>query len=71
MPGGRFSHSIGSRGYPFEGHTCGVTSLCRLWQRQGKQNEPPRLRAEICDWFTEGFDTYDWHEANALWHELG
>jgi predicted ATPase len=29
-----------------------------------------QLLAEICDWFTEGFDTKDLQEAQALLDEL-
>jgi TOMM system kinase/cyclase fusion protein len=43
-----------------------ATSLSRLWQRQGKQNEARQLLAEIYGWFTEGFDTADLQEARAL-----
>ena len=40
-----------------------ATSLARLWQRQGKQQEAHQLLAEIYGWFTEGFDTKDLQEA--------
>jgi hypothetical protein len=39
-------------------------------QRQGKQHEARKLLGEICDWFTEGFDTPDLKEAKALLEEL-
>jgi predicted ATPase len=45
-------------------------SLSRLWQRQGKQGEARELLAEIYGWFTEGFDTADLQEAQALLEEL-
>jgi len=41
-------------------------SLSRLWQQQGKRTEARALLAPIYDWFTEGFDTADLQEANAL-----
>jgi predicted ATPase len=47
-----------------------VMSLARLWQRQGKQKEAHQLLLEIYGWFTEGFDTKDLQEANALLEEL-
>ena len=47
-----------------------ATSLARLWQRQGKQREAYAVLSETCAWFTEGFDTSDVREANALLAEL-
>ena len=47
-----------------------VTSLSRLWQRQGKQEEACQILTEIYGWFTEGFDTADLQEAKALLEEL-
>jgi predicted ATPase len=47
-----------------------TTSLCRLWQKQGKAEEARRALAEICGWFTEGFATRDLQEAKALLDEL-
>jgi len=47
-----------------------VTSLSRLWQRQGKKDEARQMLAEIYGWFTEGFDTKDLQEAKALLEEL-
>jgi predicted ATPase len=47
-----------------------VMSLSRLWQSQGKQQEAHELLAEIYGWFTEGFDTKDLQEAQALLTEL-
>jgi predicted ATPase len=43
-----------------------ATSLARLWQRQGKRTEAYELLAPIYGWFTEGFDTADLQEAQAL-----
>jgi predicted ATPase len=47
-----------------------TVSLARLWQRLGKRHEAHKLLAEIDTWFTEGFDTKDLQEANALLKEL-
>jgi predicted ATPase len=47
-----------------------ATSLARLWQQQGKQQEAHQLLAAVYDWFTEGFDTKDLQEAKALLDEL-
>jgi predicted ATPase len=41
-------------------------SLNRLWQRQGKRTEAYAVLAEVYGWFTEGFDTADLQEAQAL-----
>ena len=46
------------------------TSLARLWQEQGKRKEAHDLLAPVYDWFTEGFDTKDLKEAEALLKEL-
>jgi predicted ATPase len=46
------------------------TSLARLWQQQGKTTEAHQMLAEIYNWFTEGFDTKDLREAQALLQEL-
>jgi predicted ATPase len=43
-----------------------ATSLARLWQQQGKRAEAHELLAPIYGWFTEGFDTTDLQEAQAL-----
>jgi DNA-binding winged helix-turn-helix (wHTH) protein/predicted ATPase len=43
-----------------------ATSLARLWQGQDKRAEAHALLAPIYGWFTEGFDTADLQEANAL-----
>ena len=45
-------------------------SLSRLWQQQGKRAEARRLLAGIYGWFTEGFDTPDLQDAQALLEEL-
>jgi adenylate cyclase len=47
-----------------------TTSLCRLWQRQGKQVEARQELMAIYGWFTEGFDTVDLREAKVLLDEL-
>jgi predicted ATPase len=41
-------------------------SLARLWQTQGKQVEACQMLTAIYSWFTEGFDTPDLQEAQAL-----
>jgi predicted ATPase len=43
-----------------------ATSLARLWQCQGKHAEARELLASVYGWFTEGFDTADLQEAQAL-----
>jgi predicted ATPase len=43
-----------------------ATSLARLWQQQGKRIEARELLAPVYGWFTEGFDTADLQEAQAL-----
>jgi predicted ATPase len=45
-------------------------SLSRLWQQQGKHAEARKLLAPIYGWFTEGFDTADLQEAEALLDKL-
>jgi predicted ATPase len=45
-------------------------SLSRLWQQQGKRDEPRQLLVPIYGWFTEGFDTADLQEAKVLLEEL-
>ena len=45
-------------------------SLSRLWQQQGKRDEAQALLAPIYGWFTEGFDTADLQEAQALLADL-
>jgi DNA-binding winged helix-turn-helix (wHTH) protein len=45
-------------------------SLSRLWQHQGERDKARALLAPIYAWFTEGFDTADLQEAEALLGEL-
>ena len=47
-----------------------ATSLARLWQKQGKQEEARPLLGEIYGWFTEGFDTADMKDAKTLLENL-
>jgi predicted ATPase len=47
-----------------------VMSLARLWQEQGKRGEAQAVLAPIYHWFTEGFDTADLQDAQALLDEL-
>src|SRR4029077_17105332 len=37
----------------------GSMSMPRLWRDQGKRDEARELLAQVCEWFTEGFDTLD------------
>ena len=48
-----------------------AASLARLWGEQGRRVEAHELLAPIYGWFTEGFDTADLKEAEALLSELG
>jgi predicted ATPase len=43
-----------------------VLSLSRLWQQHGKRAAARQLLAEVYGWFTEGFETADLQEAQAL-----
>jgi predicted ATPase len=45
-------------------------SLARLWQRQGKREQARQVLAAVYEWFSEGFDTGDLREAQALLEEL-
>jgi predicted ATPase len=47
-----------------------TTSLARLWCDQGKRAEAHDLLAPVYGWFTEGFDTADLKDAQALLDEL-
>jgi DNA-binding SARP family transcriptional activator/tetratricopeptide (TPR) repeat protein len=47
-----------------------TNSLCRLWQKQGKQARAKKALAELYGWFTEGFDTPDLVETRNLLKEL-
>ena len=46
-------------------------SLAQLWQQQGKRAEARALLTPIYGGFTEGFDTADLQDAQALLKELG
>ena len=46
-----------------------ATNLSRLWQ-QGKRDAAHHLLTEVYGWFTEGFETPDLREAQALLAEL-
>ena len=56
----------GTRGYELRA----ATSLARLWGKQGRRAEGRDLLAPLYGSFTEGFDTQDLKEANALLEEL-
>jgi tetratricopeptide (TPR) repeat protein len=45
-----------------------ATALGRLWRDQGKGDEALPLLQELLDWFTEGLDSPDIAEAQALLH---
>jgi predicted ATPase len=45
-------------------------SLSRLWQRQGKRQAAHQLLAAVYSGFTEGFETTDLQEAQALLEAL-
>ena len=45
-------------------------SLARLWQQQRKKKAARQLLAEVYAWFTEGFDTADLKDAQAVLDEL-
>jgi predicted ATPase len=47
-----------------------ATSLARLWQQEGKRQEAHDLLAPVYHWFTEGFDTADLRDAQALLEAL-
>ena len=47
-----------------------ATSLARLWQRQGERAAARELLVPIYSWFTEGFDTADLQDAQALLETL-
>jgi predicted ATPase len=47
-----------------------ATSLARLWRDHGKRQQARDLLAPVYGWFTEGFDTADLKEAEALLDEL-
>ena len=41
-------------------------SMALLWRDQGKRDDARELLAPVYGWFTEGFDTLDLKEAQAL-----
>jgi hypothetical protein len=47
-----------------------ATTSARLLAKQGKRDEARAMLAEIYRWFTEGFDTADLKDVNALLDEL-
>ena len=48
-----------------------ATSLGRLLQRRRETREAQRILEEVCDRFTEGFETRDLQDARALLDSLG
>jgi len=47
-----------------------AVSLARLWQSTGRDAKARQLLAPIYAWFTEGFDTPDLQEADALFKAM-
>jgi predicted ATPase len=47
-----------------------TTDLARLWQAQGKAGQAYQALREVYAWFSEGFDTPDLQQAEALLEEL-
>ncbi|HZF71919.1 MAG TPA: hypothetical protein VEZ51_00705, partial [Gemmatimonadaceae bacterium] len=47
-----------------------ATSLARLWQHDGKQDEARNLLTPVRGWFSEGFDTRDLQDAKLLLEQL-
>jgi hypothetical protein len=47
-----------------------MTSLSRLFKKQGKKEEARCMLGEIYGWFTEGFDTPDMKDAKTLLEQL-
>jgi len=47
-----------------------AVSLAQLWQTEGKTDQARELLHPVYDWFTEGLDTADLRQANALLKEL-
>ena len=47
-----------------------TTRLARLWISQGSTSEAREMLAPLYSWFTEGFDTPDLKDAEALLNEL-
>jgi hypothetical protein len=41
-------------------------SLGRFWKTYGKRESAWRILTEVCDWFTEGFETEDFKQAKTL-----
>ncbi|MDT8382389.1 MAG: BTAD domain-containing putative transcriptional regulator [Brevefilum sp.] len=48
-----------------------ATDLARLWEKQGRFEEANQTLGEVYNWFTEGFETADLKESQALLKELG
>jgi predicted ATPase len=44
--------------------------LTRLWQQQGQGDQARQLLTVVSSWFTEGFETPDLQEAQALLQDL-
>ena len=47
-----------------------MTSLARLWQKQGEQEGAREVLAGVYSWFAEGFATADLREARILLEQV-
>jgi DNA-binding SARP family transcriptional activator/predicted ATPase len=47
-----------------------ATSLARLWRAEGRRDDARRLLGDVYAWFTEGFETGDLRDAQAILGEL-
>ena len=43
-----------------------IGRLARLWEGQSKREQARQILSETYNWFTEGFDSHDLREAEAL-----
>jgi predicted ATPase len=56
------AHAQGAKGWELRASL----SLARLWHDEGNRYEASKLLGPVYGWFTEGFDTPDLKDANAL-----
>ena len=61
-----FAREMSAKGWELRS----TTSLARLLSQTGHRDEARAMLAEIYNWFTEGFDTADLRDAQALLDEL-
>lgn len=62
----KISRAKGAKGFEL----MAASGMARLWMSIGKRRDAYDLLAPIYGWFTEGFDTRDLREAQALLKEL-